>query len=95
MVSGTSASAPTTASLFALLNNALERAGRPPLGYSQPKLYPLRTTAFRDIAVGGAYGCGASSDATPIGFPAKPSIWDGASGLGSPRFESLRTALGA
>ncbi|KDN43926.1 subtilisin-like protein [Tilletiaria anomala UBC 951] len=94
LVGGTSASAPTTASVFALLNNALLSAGKSTLGWSQPRLYPLASSAFNDIQSGGSYGCALSSSVTPIGFPAHLGF-DGASGIGSPRFESIRSALGA
>ena len=94
IVGGTSASAPTTASVYALLNNALKSKGKAYLGWAQPKLYPLESNGFNDITSGGSYGCGANSALTPIGFPAKAG-WDGASGLGSPKFVQLRSGLGA
>ena len=95
LVGGTSASAPTVASIFTLLNNALVAKGKSTLGFSQPKLYPLQKTSFNDIGTGGSYGCGLMSSLTPLGFPAKKGIWDGASGIGSPMFALIRSALGA
>lgn len=93
LVGGTSASAPTTASVFALVNNALLSSGKPVLGWSQPKLYPLEGAAFNDITSGGSYGCGAQSSLTPIGFPAGKGF-DGASGIGSPQFVQIVQGLG-
>ena len=77
-VGGTSAVAPLWAGLIALLN---ESAGTP-LGFAQPRLYPLLgTAAFHDITEGsnGSYSAGVG--------------WDACSGLGSPDGSALDSAL--
>lgn len=51
-VSGTSASAPTFASIVALLNDALISAGKPALGFLNPLLYSKGASAFTDITTG-------------------------------------------
>jgi kumamolisin len=79
---GTSWSAPIWAGLCALINDARARAGKPPLPFLPPLLYPLLgTDAFRDILLGsnGAF------HATP-GF-------DLVTGLGAPRVRNLIDAL--
>ena len=62
---GTSASAPTMASIVALVNDALIAEGRPPLGFLNPWLYSQGFRAFTDITQGSTKGCNTS------GFPAK------------------------
>jgi kumamolisin len=78
VVGGTSAVAPLWAGLIALLNQSLGA----PVGYAQPRLYPLLgSAAFHDITQGdnGAYSAGAG--------------WDACSGLGSPDGEQLPARL--
>lgn len=84
---GTSASAPTVASIVSLLNDALLAKGRPPLGFLNPWLYSARGAGFTDVVNGSATGCGTS------GFPAGPG-WDVASGFGTPQFPVLMKLLG-
>jgi kumamolisin len=77
-VGGTSAVAPLWAGLIALLNQS---AGAP-LGFAQPRLYPLLgSAAFRDITSGtnGAYSAGPG--------------WDACTGLGSPDGTALAHEL--
>jgi kumamolisin len=77
-VGGTSAVAPLWAGLIALLNQS---AGAP-LGFAQPRLYPLLgTAAFRDITSGdnGSYSAGPG--------------WDACTGLGSPDGSALAQQL--
>jgi kumamolisin len=77
-VGGTSAVAPLWAGLIALLNQS---AGAP-LGFAQPRLYPLLgTAAFRDITSGnnGSYSAGPG--------------WDACTGLGSPDGTTLAQQL--
>ncbi len=79
-VGGTSAVAPLWAGLIALLNQS---AGAP-LGFAQPRLYPLLgSAAFRDITSGtnGAYSAGPG--------------WDACTGLGSPNGTALAQQLGS
>ncbi len=82
-VGGTSWSAPVCAAFCARINDALERAGKPPLGFLNPLLYPLRGACFRDITAGsnGAY------DAT--------TGYDLVTGLGTPDVAALIQALTA
>jgi kumamolisin len=79
VLGGTSAVAPLWSGLIALLN---EKLGKP-LGFVQPTLYGLPTSAdaFHDITSGsnGAFSAGPG--------------WDAASGLGSPSGENLLEAL--
>jgi kumamolisin len=77
-VGGTSAVAPLWAALIALLNQS---AGAP-LGFAQPRLYPLLgSAAFRDITSGnnGSYSAGPG--------------WDACTGLGSPNGTVLAQRL--
>ncbi len=78
VVGGTSAVAPLWAGLVALLNQKLGA----PVGFLNPKIYPLLgSAAFHDITQGnnGAYS-------------ARPG-WDACTGLGSPDGNSLLSAL--
>jgi kumamolisin len=79
VIGGTSAVAPLWAGLIALANQKLQR----PVGYLNPKLYSLPSSAgaFRDITSGnnGAYQA--------------RSGWDPCTGLGSPDGAKLATAL--
>lgn len=85
---GTSASAPTVASIIALVNDALMAAGKPPLGFLNPWLYSgAGAQAFHDITNGSSIGC---NDA---GFGAGPG-WDAASGWGTPEFPKMLEILG-
>jgi kumamolisin len=71
-VGGTSWSAPVWAGFCALLNEALERAGKPALGFANPVFYGLAATCFRDITSGtnGAFTASAGYDqVTGIGVP--------------------------
>jgi tripeptidyl-peptidase-1 len=74
---GTSASAPGTAAIFALVNDALISEGKPAMGWLNPWLYSKGSAAFNDIVAGSNTGCNTA------GFPAKPG-WDAASGIGTP-----------
>ncbi|KAI0648149.1 family S53 protease [Trametes meyenii] len=87
-VSGTGCCAPVIASIFSLLDDELAAVGRAPLGFVNPLLYSLAgTAAFTDITNGSNPGCGTD------GFPALPG-WDPVTGLGTPNYIALRTALG-
>jgi kumamolisin len=72
-IGGTSWSAPTWAGLCALINEARQKAGKPPLPFLNPLIYPLMgTPCFRDIVNGsnGAYHAGPGYDmVTGIGVP--------------------------
>ena len=49
---GTSASAPTFASIVALINDRLVAAGKPVLGFLNPWLYSTAADAFTDVTDG-------------------------------------------
>jgi kumamolisin len=81
-VGGTSWSAPVWAGFCARINEALLTAGKPALGFLNPRLYPLAgTAAFRDITSGsnGAFSA-------RLGY-------DMVTGLGTPSLEKLISAL--
>ncbi|TBU52869.1 subtilisin-like protein [Dichomitus squalens] len=83
LVSGTSASAPTFASILSAINDARLAVGKKPVGWVNPALYsPLISLAFNDITNGSNPGCGTN------GFAARPG-WDPVSGLGTPNFLKL------
>ncbi|KAJ7200325.1 subtilisin-like protein, partial [Mycena pura] len=79
LVFGTSCSAPTTASIFTMINDARIAQGKGPVGFLNPAIYsgPFRS-AFNDITVGGNQGCGTSS--ASLAF---------SQGVGTPNFERL------
>lgn len=74
---GTSASTPTVAAIFSLLNDALISHGKPPMGFLNPWLYKRGWKAFVDVKEGAILGCNTT------GFPATEG-WDVASGFGAP-----------
>ncbi|KIV83951.1 hypothetical protein PV11_05932 [Exophiala sideris] len=85
-VDGTSCAAPTMASIFSLVNDALAAAGKPPLGWLNPWLYQEGYLAFTDVVNGSSVGCDGP------GFSAGEG-WDVASGFGTPDFEKILTVL--
>jgi len=76
-VGGTSAAAPLWAGLIARINQGHGR----PVGFVNPLLYSAGKEAFRDVVAGGNQGCLAGVN------------WDACTGLGSPRGETLASAL--
>ncbi|TFK55131.1 family S53 protease-like protein [Heliocybe sulcata] len=86
-VAGTSCSSPIFASIIGLLNDELIAAGKSPLGFLNPLLYSTAASAFTDITSGDNPGCNTN------GFPAA-SGWDPVTGLGTPNYAALRTAVG-
>ncbi|KAJ7659862.1 subtilisin-like protein [Mycena rosella] len=85
LVAGTSASAPTTASIFTMINDARLAVGKKPVGFINPAIYSEAfklVGAFNDITVGGNQGCGSP------GFTATTG-WDPVTGVGTPNFEKL------
>jgi len=84
LVDGTSASAPTFASIIALVNDALIADGRPVLGFLNPWIWDVgkRREGFVDVKLGNNKGCNGT------GFPAREG-WDAASGWGTPVSGSL------
>lgn len=93
LVSGTSASTPTVASIFALVNDALIANGKSTMGFLNPWLYKYGSTssAFNDITSGSAVGC--SEIGNGEGFPAAEG-WDAVTGWGTPKFEGILSLLG-
>ncbi|KAI0633274.1 family S53 protease [Trametes polyzona] len=87
-VDGTSCSTPITASIISLLNDELAAQGKPPLGFLNPFLYSATgRAAFTDVTSGSNPGCNTN------GFTAIDG-WDPVTGLGTPNFAKLRTAVG-
>ena len=72
-IGGTSWSAPMWAGFCALINEARAKAGKPPLSFLNPLIYPLiGSGAFRDVTSGnnGAFNAGAGYDMiTGVGVP--------------------------
>ncbi|OSX61672.1 hypothetical protein POSPLADRAFT_1143941 [Postia placenta MAD-698-R-SB12] len=85
---GTSCSAPTWASVVALLNDRLVSAGKPALGFLNPFLYSKGAAALTDIVNGNNLWC-----TNDTGFEATVG-WDPVTGLGTPNFTNLKTTLG-
>ncbi len=65
---GTSAAAPTFASIVALLNDRLLDAGEKPLGFLNPLLYATLRDAFTDITSGNNPGCGTEGFQADVGW---------------------------
>ncbi|KAI0040957.1 subtilisin-like protein, partial [Auriscalpium vulgare] len=87
-VDGTSCASPILASVVALLNDRLIAAGKSPLGFLNPFLYSTTgAAALNDIKSGSNPGCSTN------GFPAATG-WDPVTGLGTPNFSKLLTAVG-
>lgn len=81
LVYGTSASTPTVASVFVLINQARLDAGKSSIGFVNPVLY-ANPTALNDVISGRNPGCGTQ------GFSAQAG-WDPVTGLGTPNFKKL------
>jgi kumamolisin len=80
-IGGTSWSAPIWAGICALINSGRQKAGKPPLPFLNPLIYPLATPGFRDILTGsnGVYHA-------TVGY-------DLVTGLGVPKVQELVQAL--
>ncbi|KAF8522013.1 family S53 protease-like protein [Gautieria morchelliformis] len=88
-VSGTSCSSPIFASVISLLNDRLIAKGKSPLGFLNPFLYSSAgRAALNDVTSGSNPGCNTN------GFPATTG-WDPVTGLGTPNFAALASAVGA
>ncbi|MBW0509343.1 hypothetical protein O181_049058 [Austropuccinia psidii MF-1] len=85
-VGGTSASAPTFASIIALLNDYSLSLGGSPLGYLNPWLYQVGLNGLKDITHGSSSGCNTT------GFFATNG-WDPVTGLGTPDFKKLQKVV--
>ncbi|KAF9522419.1 peptidase S8/S53 domain-containing protein [Crepidotus variabilis] len=82
-VGGTSASSPTIAGVFALLNDYRLSTGKTTLGFLNPLIYSTAKSGFNDIKSGSNPGCGTN------GFTAGAG-WDPVTGLGTPNFLALQ-----
>ncbi|KAF8159850.1 peptidase S8/S53 domain-containing protein [Crassisporium funariophilum] len=82
-VAGTSASSPTAAGVFALLNDFRLSKGKTSLGFINPLIYSTASKGFTDITSGSNPGCGTT------GFTAGKG-WDPVTGLGTPNFIALQ-----
>ncbi|KAJ6440055.1 tripeptidyl peptidase SED3 [Purpureocillium lavendulum] len=83
LLAGTSCSAPTFASVVALLNDYRVSRGQPPLGFLNPWLYSKGYKGLNDITNGTNPGCDTD------GFSAGEG-WDPVTGLGTPDFSALK-----
>ncbi|XDG04152.1 hypothetical protein ABKA04_003767 [Annulohypoxylon sp. FPYF3050] len=96
-VGGTSASAPTFASIISLLNNARIKSGQKPLGFLNPWLYSDAVNGgLTDIKLGGSKGCTGTDIYSGLPAPYVPGAgwnategWDPVTGLGTPLFDKL------
>ena len=82
VVGGTSAVAPLWAALVTLVNQQLGT----PIGFLNPKLYPLGEAVFQDITSG-------NNDDAGLGHYSAGPGWDACTGLGSPNGTALLNAL--
>lgn len=85
-VGGTSASSPTVAGVFSLLNDFRLSKGKTSLGFINPLIYSTAAKGFNDITSGSNPGCGTA------GFTAVKG-WDPVTGLGTPDFGKLQTMV--
>ena len=81
LVYGTSASTPTVASIFVLINQARLDAGKSPIGFINPVLY-ANPKALNDVVSGTNPGCGTQGFSAQVG-------WDPITGLGTPNYPKL------
>lgn len=81
LVSGTSASTPTFASIIAIINEHRAAAGKGPVGFVKPALY-ANPHVLNDITEGRNPGCGTE------GFSAVTG-WDPVMGLGTPNTTAM------
>lgn len=99
---GTSAASPVVAAIFALLNDARLRAGKPVIGFANPWLYGAAAPAgaLTDITLGGSLGCAgvdlqngeviAGAGIIPYASWNATIGWDPVTGLGTPDFMKLK-----
>jgi tripeptidyl-peptidase-1 len=73
---GTSAAAPVTAGIIALLNDARLRSGKPALGFLNPLIYGFAYEGFTDITAGQSDGCDGNDTQTgaPVAGVSAPFI---------------------
>ena len=100
---GTSAAAPVWGGIVGLLNDARFRANKTSLGFLNPFLYKTGAAALNDITGGAAVGCNGINGQTGQPVPGAGIVpgaawncttgWDPATGLGTPDFGKLKTAV--
>ncbi|KAF7196777.1 Tripeptidyl-peptidase sed4, partial [Pseudocercospora fuligena] len=101
-IGGTSAAAPVVGAIVALLNDARFRAGQPAIGFANPWLYNISSTAVTDIVLGGSVGCQGHNLQTHKALNGAGIIryaswnatvgWDPVTGLGTPNFAAMKAA---
>ncbi|KAF8185566.1 family S53 protease [Mycena galopus ATCC 62051] len=84
-IGGTSCASPIFASFIALVNDRLIAAGKPVLGFLNPVLYSTGKGGLDDVAVGRRFCIDGWNSIAG---------WDPVSGLGTPDFAGMMTALG-
>ena len=107
LVDGTSCSSPIFASVIALLNDELKEAGKSPLGFLNPFLYSTGASALNDVTTGSNPGCNTNGFPAKAGWDPVSShravvvLADTdyssdmqVTGLGTPNYAALRTAVG-
>ncbi|KNZ59134.1 hypothetical protein VP01_1797g4 [Puccinia sorghi] len=87
-VGGSSAAAPTFASVIALLNDDRISRGLTALGFLNPWLYSQGYQGLNDVVIGSSSGCGTTGFAATKG-------WDPVTGLGTPNFPAMQRLMPA
>jgi tripeptidyl-peptidase-1 len=80
------------AGMITLINDARLAAGKKPLGFLNQALYSLDASVWNDIVTGDNKCTSDAEYCCTEGFSAAKG-WDPVSGLGSPKFQALKTAL--
>jgi len=94
-IGGTSASAPTFASIISLLNEQRLNGNKSPLGFLNPWIYQTASAhpnAFFDVTTGDNILAGCCPKTDIGGFNAAPG-WDPATGVGTPNYHVLATLI--
>jgi tripeptidyl-peptidase-1 len=81
-VDGTSASAPTFASMITLINEERIKAGKSAVGFLNPVLYQNADAIVKDVVSGNNAACNTTGFATGEG-------WDPVTGLGTPKYDAM------
>ena len=94
-VDGTSASAPVTAGVIALINDARLKNGQSAVGFINPALYAMAQSNFNDVTIGNntgteANGVGGNKYCFTYGYGAATG-WDPVTGFGTPNYQAWNT----
>merc|ERR1712137_1056938 len=94
-VDGTSASAPVTAGVIALINDARLKNGQSAVGFINPALYAMAQSNFNDVTIGNntgteANGVGGKKYCFTYGYGAATG-WDPVTGFGTPNYQAWNT----